>query len=160
MFLNLVKLPNNDPVYKSLISTLERQVDGLLKFQDESTGLWRTLVDDPTSYVETSASAGFSAGMLMAIRLVSGMSPSQFEADRDQGYLNREKYLPSALAALKACILEIQPNGEVANVSKGTPVGQDLEFYKTVPIVPVPYGQSLVIVASGEWLRLEKGDKS
>jgi unsaturated rhamnogalacturonyl hydrolase len=52
----------------------------------------------------------------------------------------------------------VQPNGEVANVSKGTPVGLDLDFYRTIPKLTVPYGQSLVILALGEWLRLQEAD--
>jgi unsaturated rhamnogalacturonyl hydrolase len=63
-----------------------------------------------------------------------------------------------ALAGLKGCIAQVQPNGEVANVSKGTPVGLDLDFYRTIPKLTVPYGQSLVILALGEWLRLQEAD--
>lgn len=40
-------------------------------------------------------------------------------------------------------------------MSKGTALGRDLDFYKTIPRIPVPYGQSLVIVALVEWLKLE-----
>jgi unsaturated rhamnogalacturonyl hydrolase len=70
--------------------------------------------------------------------------------------LDKKTYLPSALSGLKACIARIQPNGQVAHVSKGTALGRDLDFYKTIPRIPVPYGQSLVIVALVEWLKLEK----
>ena len=71
IFLSIVNLPKTDPTYRSLVATLTRQVDGLLPLQDPSTGLWRTLLVDPESYVETSGSAGFAGGILMAIRLVS-----------------------------------------------------------------------------------------
>ena len=70
--------------------------------------------------------------------------------------MSAEKYLPPALNGLKACIAQVQPNGEVANVSKGTPVSMDLEFYKDIPRVAQPYGQSLLMIALGEWLRLKK----
>ena len=33
--------------------------------------MWHTLLDDPESYVETSATTGFVAGILMGLRLVS-----------------------------------------------------------------------------------------
>ncbi len=33
------------------------QVDQLIKLQDASSGLWHTVVDDPTSYLEVSGSA-------------------------------------------------------------------------------------------------------
>lgn len=71
MFLDLVKMPLNDPVYRCLISTLTHQVNTLLKLRDDKTGLWHTLLNDADSYVETSATAGFAGGMLMGVRLVS-----------------------------------------------------------------------------------------
>ena len=71
MFIDLLQLAPSDPVYRSLVATLKRQVDGLLALQDDETGMWHTLLDDPTTYVETSATAGFVGGLLMAIRLVS-----------------------------------------------------------------------------------------
>jgi rhamnogalacturonyl hydrolase YesR len=71
MFLELIQLPNTDPVYRVLLSTLTRQVDALLPLQDPESGLWRTLLADPTSYVEVSATAGFVGGILKAIRAVS-----------------------------------------------------------------------------------------
>jgi unsaturated rhamnogalacturonyl hydrolase len=58
-------------MYRSLTAAFRRQVDALLPTQDQKTGLWRTLIDDPSTYVETSATSGFVAGMLMGIRLVS-----------------------------------------------------------------------------------------
>jgi len=71
MFLELVQLAPTDPVYRVLISTLTRQVDALLPLQDPESGLWRTLLVDPSSYVEGSATAGFVGGILKAIRAVS-----------------------------------------------------------------------------------------
>ncbi len=71
MFLELTGLAPTDPVARSLTSALRRQVDALLPLQDPKTGLWHTLIDDPTSYVETSGSSGFVGGILMGIRLVS-----------------------------------------------------------------------------------------
>lgn len=65
-------LPATDPIRKLLVSTLKRQVDMLVKCQNKENGLWHTLLVDPTSYVETSATAGFAAGIFAAVRMVSG----------------------------------------------------------------------------------------
>jgi unsaturated rhamnogalacturonyl hydrolase len=65
------RLAKDDPVRLSLIATLKRQVDALVACQDKETGMWHTLLVDPTSYVETSATAGFAAGIFMALRMVS-----------------------------------------------------------------------------------------
>lgn len=51
------------PVRRTLVSTYRRQVDALVRHRDEGTGLWHTLIVDPTSYVESSAAAGFAGGM-------------------------------------------------------------------------------------------------
>lgn len=65
------RLPPQDPVRKQLESAFRRQVDKLVEVQDQESGLWHTLLVDPSSYLETSATAGFAAGMLAGIRLVS-----------------------------------------------------------------------------------------
>lgn len=78
MFLQLVNLPRSDPVYRSLTAALIRQVDALLERQDPQTGLWHTVLDDPTSYPETSCAAGFVAGILMGVRHVSLLSRARW----------------------------------------------------------------------------------
>ena len=65
------RFPKTDPIRRFLESTFKRQVDALVKCQDEQSGLWHTLLVDETSYLETSAAAGFAAGMMAGIRLVS-----------------------------------------------------------------------------------------
>ena len=147
MFIELIQLAPTDPIYRSLIATYTRQCEALLKYQDHESGLWHTLLVDPTSYLETSASAGFAAGMLMGIRL---------------GLLDRAIFLPCAEKALEACCKQVDDGGEVGNVSMGTPMGHDLQFYKDIPIVTMAYGQSLVIVALAQWLRLQEtgGERS
>lgn len=64
------KLPKDDPIRRTLVQTWRRQVDALIPLQDAETGLWHTLLVDKTSYVETSASAGFVAGILAGLRMV------------------------------------------------------------------------------------------
>lgn len=54
-----------------LITVWRRQVNALLRLQNADNGMWHTILDDSTSYVETSATAGFVAGIFMGIRLVS-----------------------------------------------------------------------------------------
>ena len=123
-------------VYDFLQTTLEQQVKGLIPLQD-SNGLWHTLLDDPSSYFETSAACGFGYGILKGIH------------DR----ILPEKYLPAAEAALAAVIGQINENGIVQNVSAGTPMGRDSpDFYKKIPIRPMPYGQSLALLFLSESL--------
>jgi unsaturated rhamnogalacturonyl hydrolase len=159
--LSLTELPPNDPIYRTLVSTLQRQVDALVKLQDPKTGLWHTLLDDPNSYVETSAAAGFAAGIFMATRLVRNLCSSRlmFTCSRYspwQGYLSGDHYLAVANTALQGVIAQIRPDGEVENVSFGTAMGNDLQFYRDIRITPMPYGQALAMLALVEWERHQR----
>ena len=123
-------LQSEGPIKRLLIEALGQQIKALAGFQDES-GLWHTLIDDPTSYLESSASAGFCAGMLKAIR---------------KGYVPIS-YLPTAKKALNAILNEIDDNGILQHVSYGTNASLSLESYKNVPIKPMQYGQGLAMLA-------------
>ena len=117
-------------VFNFLQSTLEQQVKALIPLQDKS-GLWHTVLPDPSSYLETSATSGFGYGILKGIH------------DR----ILPEKYRSAAEAALEATINQIDENGVVQNVSAGTPMGRDsVDFYKNISIRPMPYGQSLALL--------------
>jgi unsaturated rhamnogalacturonyl hydrolase len=70
MFLSLVPLASADPVRRMMVSALNRQIAALVELQDPKTGLWHTLLNDPSSYVETSAAAGFAAGIMMGVQMV------------------------------------------------------------------------------------------
>jgi unsaturated rhamnogalacturonyl hydrolase len=119
-----------------LVGILETQIETLLKLQT-AKGTWRTLVDDPASYEEISATAGFGCGLLKAARLNIG--PAEC---RDAG-----------LKALEAVLANIDDAGIVANVSYGTRMGRDLQFYRDIPIHPTGYGQALAIMCLAEGLR-------
>ena len=107
-----------------------RQIEALDKFQDES-GMWHTLVDDPTSYVEASATCGFGYGILKAVRL---------------GFID-EKYKEVVLNALEPILKLISEDGTVNQVSYGTPMGRESkDLYKEIEIRPMPYGQALAML--------------
>jgi unsaturated rhamnogalacturonyl hydrolase len=46
----------------------------------------------------------------------------------------------------------IDETGAVLNVSYGTRMGHDLQFYKDIPIQPTGYGQALAILCLSEAL--------
>ena len=135
-FLELVDLPDSDPVRRFLIEVLDAQVAALAGLQDDS-GLWHTLLDDPSSYLEASATAGFGYGILKAVR---------------KGYLGAE-YSAVAEKAVRAVIGNISDDGELQQVSFGTGMGPDLDFYRTIPRTSMPYGQAMAILCLAEYLR-------
>ena len=135
-FLELVDLPESDPVRRFLIEVLDAQVAALAELQDDS-GLWHTLLDDPSSYVEASATAGFAYGILKAVR---------------KGYLGAE-YSAVAERAVRAVVANTSDDGELQQVSFGTGMGPDLDFYRTIPRTSMPYGQAMAILCLAEYLR-------
>ena len=116
-----------------LQETLYSQAVALAKFQNEH-GMWHTLVDDPTSYVEASGTCGFGYGILKGVR---------------KGYLP-EEYREVGIKAVKAILSRIDEEGAVGDVSYGTNVGNTPDEYKDIPICVRPYGQALAILMLGE----------
>lgn len=128
-------LPEEGPVRRILTECLRNQAESLRKYQSES-GMWHTLVDDPDSYPEASATCGFAYGILKAVQ--DGLLDP---ACREMA----EKALPAILE----CISE---DGVVNQVSYGTPMGRtEKEFYKKIPLKPMPYGQALAMLFFIAW---------
>jgi unsaturated rhamnogalacturonyl hydrolase len=107
-----VDLPENNAVRRYLVQVLNAQIAALAKCQDES-GLWHTLLDDPGSYLEASATAGF-AGILKAVR-------KRYVAPA---------YADVAEKAIRGIVKNISPEGELLQTSFGTGMGSDLAFYR------------------------------
>ncbi|WP_171998178.1 glycoside hydrolase family 88 protein [Cronobacter sp. JZ38] len=135
-FLELMDWPENHPVRRYLIQVLESQAAALARCQDDS-GLWHTLLDDPNSYLEASATAGFAYGLLKAVR---------------KRYIGKE-YAAVAEKAIKGVVANVSPQGELLQVSFGTGMGSDLESYRQIPLTSMPYGQAMAILCLTEYLR-------
>lgn len=133
--IDILELPPTDAFYQFLVQTLQRQIATLANYQQKS-GLWSTLLDDPTSYAESSATAGFAYGILKAVR---------------KRYVS-EQYRENGERAIKALVDKISPAGEVQDVSAGTAIGADLDYYRNIPLTSMAYGQSLVVLAFSEYL--------
>ncbi|KAG6855014.1 hypothetical protein C0991_005943 [Blastosporella zonata] len=138
-FIEMLNLPASDGVRMFLVSALVAQINALVALQDETTGLWHTILDDSTSYLEASASAGFAYGILKALRL--RLIPKE------------DRYTNAANRAIQGVLDNISEKGELRQVSFGTPVFDDVEEYKKIPLTSMPYGQSLALLACTEYLR-------
>jgi len=136
-FLELVDLPENNATRRYLLQVLESQVSALARCQDDS-GLWHTLLDDPQSYLESSATAGFAYGILKAVR---------------KRYIDAS-YAPVAEKAIQGVIKHINPAGELTQTSFGTAMGSDLDFYREIALTSMPYGQAMAILCLSEYLRV------
>lgn len=121
---------------RAIAEAYKRQVETLVELQAES-GLWHTLLNDASSYEESSASANFAYGIMKGVRL---------------GLLDKQ-YADCAYKAIDALIDCVDENGTVDKCSYGTGIGETLEFYKEIPICPMPYGQTLTILAFIEYIK-------
>jgi unsaturated rhamnogalacturonyl hydrolase len=98
------------PQFMDVDCSLRDQLAGLKVFQTES-GLWRTVLDDPQSYEELSASCGIAAAMLL------GDNPL---------------HTRHAQSALESILQNITEDGRLLNVSGGTAVMNDIEGYRNI----------------------------
>lgn len=99
------------PACMDIECSLRDQLASVKLLQTEN-GLWRTVLDDPQSYEEVSASCGIAAAMI------------------NNGNPLHTKYVQKALSGVLDNITE---DGRVLNVSGGTAVMKDLEGYRNVP---------------------------
>ena len=112
------------PKYLEIAGSLNEQLAALKTVQTEN-GLWRTVLDDPESYEEISASAGIAAAML------------------ERGNVLHTKYINKSIQGLLA---NISADGKVMNVSGGTAVMNDEEGYRGIPKRWIQgWGQGLVL---------------
>ena len=128
-------------VRRFLIGTLRNQVCALERLQCAG-GLWTTLLNEADSYEEASASAGFACGILKAVRL---------------GYLEKA-YRKISYRALDGLLRCVRDDGTVEKVSYGTGISMKLEDYRRIPLVPMAYGQSLMVLFLCEMLE-DPGDE-
>ncbi len=132
-FLEMSK--DEDFLRKYCLEIYINQVDKLLTLQSEN-GMWHTVLNDKTSYLEASGSAAILAGILKGIRL---------------GILSESKYIGACTKGISTLLSYIEADGTVKNVSGGTGIGMDVEHYKNIVITPIAYGQSLTVIALNEY---------
>lgn len=118
-----------------LLDSFRAQIKALISCQCKS-GMWRTVLDDEHSYEESSATAAIAFGILKGVR---------------KGYLN-PNFEASGIRAAQAVIKNTDASGIVHQVSYGTPVGYNIQFYRDIPVCPMTYGQALSILMLSELL--------
>ncbi len=133
----LLRITDGDAaVRERLGAALRHQAESLVRCQSPE-GMWHTLVDDPASYVESSATCGFGYGLMRGVRM--GLLPPAFEK--------------AAWRALPPMLDNIGDDGVVRQVSYGTPMGRESrDFYRNIEIKPMPYGQAMAMLFLNECL--------
>lgn len=114
----------------------------LLSYQTE-TGLWRTIINNATSYKETSASAMFVMGMIRGQR--TGILGKEFDIPIERGIQGLCQY--------------VDKNGVFTGTSEGTWPGT-IEYYKGLNTGEWWWGTGALLLTLTEYhkLRQEKAD--
>jgi unsaturated rhamnogalacturonyl hydrolase len=127
-------LPPDAPERASIGASVSGQLDALLPLQLES-GHWRTIVDDPQAYEETSVAAFYVSTAYPALRA---------------GLLDAERHTPALERAWDAVEAAIDADGRYRGVSGDTPAG-NVDHYRRIPRdVTVPWGQGPALLALRE----------
>ncbi|NOU62787.1 glycoside hydrolase 105 family protein [Paenibacillus sp. LMG 31461] len=126
----LVLLPETEPRRNAIKDSLDRQLAGLSRYQDVS-GLWTTVIDDPKTYLETSAAAGIAYAVKQALR-----------------YGNvEEAYVEMANRAARAALSHVDWEGVFRGVSAGTGVQKHAgEYHVIAQHRAEGYGQGLLLM--------------
>lgn len=126
-------LPDDFKGREDILRSLREQVAAYAKFQREN-GMIGTVIDQPDSYDETSATAGMAYGVCRGIK---------------DGYIDTV-YTPVYEKAMAAVIGSIDEEGYVNGVSWGTPIMPDAQSYKEIKQMPMLYGQALTVLMLSE----------
>ena len=106
-------LPEDNPNRTRILESYRKMMDTLSKYQKED-GLWGQLVDDKTTWTETSGSAMFIYAMIKGVK---------------QGWLDEAVYTPIVRKAWIALVGHIDEKGDIAGVCEGTNKTNDRQFY-------------------------------
>lgn len=126
----IIKIIGDFKEKDDLIKFVQNHVKALKAVQ-RADGGFGTILNDPDSYTEISATAGIIAGIKNSLNY--GLIKSEYEIMYKKG-----------IEAVKQAIAE---DGSVKGVSTGTPVLPSAEDYKAVPCCTALYGQGLAIIA-------------
>ena len=134
-------LPADHPQRPEIMQLLRSHAQGLAALQHHD-GFWHQLLDRPDTYLETSATAIYTACLAHAV---------------SQGWLDAKVYGPVALLGWHAVASAVNDRGQVEGVCVGTGMGFDPAFYAYRPVhVMAAHGYGPALWAGAEMIRLLK----
>ena len=135
----LSSLPPDHPQYARIMAGYKKMMAGLKQYQAPS-GLWRQLIDDDQSWVETSSTGMFTYAMIMGVR---------------HGWLDAADYGDCARRGWIGLCGNINEDGNVREICVGTNHSKDKQFYLDRPrSVGDLHGQASVLWCA--WALLQK----
>ena len=143
----LRELPADHAHYQEIVEGFHLMMTALVEYQSEN-GMWRQLLDDPESWVESSSTGMFTFAMITGVNL---------------GLLDNQTFAPVARKGWLALVANINEESLIQNVCVGTNkgmkvVGEDLEkqraFYLARPKVTGDlHGQAPILWSAAALLR-------
>jgi rhamnogalacturonyl hydrolase YesR len=106
-------LPQDNPGRERIEKAYKLMMKALLNYQAED-GMWRQLVDDKTSWKETSASAMFTYAMIVGVK---------------NGWLDEVTYGTAARKGWLALLTYLNDDDNLRNVCEGTNAYNDYQYY-------------------------------
>jgi unsaturated rhamnogalacturonyl hydrolase len=124
--------PENDPLRAQAITLLRLLAAALVPLQDGS-GLWHTVLDDPSTYLESSAAAAFALAIAKGVRC--GVLSADLRPVVDRAWEAVQRY--------------VSPAGDFTGVSGGTLPG-DGAHYNSIPVGVERFGTGIFLLAGAE----------
>ena len=115
----LEQLAKSDQAYNQILKIYTSHLNALVALQNRKTGFWHQILDDTSSYQETSATAIFTMALARGLRL---------------GWIKGSKYEQAAKNGWQAILSQTETNGVVHNICIGTMSSKDPAYYKSRPL--------------------------
>jgi rhamnogalacturonyl hydrolase YesR len=129
----LKRMESTHPKYAEVLEVFSRHCKGLLALQS-ADGRWHQVLDDPSSYLETSATAMFVRGFAEGVA---------------RGWLERELYEESAELGWSSLTEQFDSEGNVTGIVRGTPIMfSDQEYDDWGTRINDPRGLGALLYAS------------
>ncbi len=129
----LLAMPINHPKRAQIIEIFKNHAEGLLKVQAED-GRWHQVLDNSSTYLETSATAMFVRAYAVGVM---------------EGWLPKEEYAESIDKGWNALAQQIDEEGNVIGIVRGTPIMfSDQEYADWGARLNDPRGLGAVIYAA------------
>lgn len=138
----LTALPESHPMRAEILTALKAHLKALLPHQD-TTGMWRQVIDLPGSYRELTVTSMLTFAIARGLRL---------------GWLDEKEYQPALDRAWYALRTRIAPDGGLVDVCTGTGKQENLQAYldRTAILGQDPRGGAMALLAATELARQQR----
>ncbi|KAA6317165.1 Unsaturated rhamnogalacturonyl hydrolase YteR [termite gut metagenome] len=106
-------LPKNNPDKGRIEEAYKKMMNTLIGYQDRD-GMWGQIIDDPSSWRETSSTAMFTYAMIVGVK---------------NGWLDKKTYGAAARKAWLSLLTYLNEDSNIQNVCEGTGAKNSYQYY-------------------------------